>query len=181
MALDYKSKYKEMRMKLLESTDMAYRLGYEAGMREAQTQAMGQQLEQANAQMMQAQQGMQMDENGNPIDPSMQDPNAQVMQDPSMQGQEASPEQMSELDRHINELEQLVAKGQKPTVMDLRKTVNELSNLRKSQKTKVKENVEEIASSQKKLVDGILSKWEKEAKMTSQNIEHVISTQGLKL
>ena len=131
----------------------------------------------------------QVDENGQPIDPSMQgqpmDP--AMMQDPSMMQQgdpmaEEMPEgQQTELDGYINELEELVSKGQKPTVTDLRKAVTALADLRKSQKMKMKEIKPREVSAQKSMVDGILKKWERESKLTAENLEERIKEEGLKI
>ena len=92
-----------------------------------------------------------------------------------------APGQATELDQYINELEELVAKGEKPTVTDLRKTVTALADLRKSQKLKMKENKPAVISAQKSMVDNILKKWESELKLTSENLEERIKKEGLKL
>lgn len=210
MSLDYKSKYKELRAKMLESTDVAYRLGYADGLKQGSQDAQMQQMQQMQQAMMQpqidpatgqpiqgGQPGMEGQMGGQPGQPGM-DPVAQggaggvdpmtgqpmvdqgMMQQPGEEGDMGQGEQ-SELDQYIQELEGLVAKGEKPTVMDLRKKVTELANLRKSQKMKVKNNQKEVASSQKKLVDNILKKWEKESTATSENLEDLLKEQGLKL
>lgn len=205
--LDYKSRYKELRAKMLESTDVAYRLGYADGLKQAAADNAQMQIQQAQQQMMAMQgQGQQVDENGQPI----QDPNAaggeqqlgpdgQPMQDPNaamgggmpmnpnvmaMQGQpgeEMEQGAQTELDGYINELEELVSKGQKPTISDLRKTVSAITDLRKNQKNKVKVIKTKEVSAQKTMVDNILKKWEKESKLTGDNLEERIKEEGLKL
>jgi hypothetical protein len=195
MSIDFKSKYKEVVQKLIESTDVAYRLGYEAGMKQARQDNMMQQQAQQQQAMMQQQAAMngqipgqeqeqQADETGAP----MQD-QGQVPGQAPMEGQQAltgeeeemSPEQGSELDQHIGELENLVSKGEKPKVSDLRKIVTELSNLRKAQKEKFKNNEEEVSSSQRKVVSGILKKWEDENKSVMSNLEEIIGREGFKI
>lgn len=207
MSADYKSKFKEMRAKLLESTDMAYRLGFEDGLKQAATENAQMQVQQMQQQMA-GMQGQQIDPaTGQPIQdpnqqidpatgqPMQQDPNAMggqppmgpdgmPMQDPSMmQGQPMEEEggPQTELDGYINELEELVSKGQKPTVTDLRKAVTALADLRKSQKMRMKINKPKEISAQKSMVDNILKKWEKESKLTADNLEDKIRTEGLKL
>lgn len=193
MAADYKTKYMDIRAKLKEATDVAYRLGYEQGMKDgtqaAQMQAMAQQQ-----MMMGAQGGAPGAEGGG--DPS-QDPTMQGGGDPAMQDAGGAPEGMdagggedpamdeaaggSELDNHINELQSLVSKGQKPSVLDLRKAVEALAGIRKAQKDIWSKKVAKNTSVQKQLVTNILAKWEKEAVKPSEGLEEIIKEHGLKI
>lgn len=204
--LDYKSKYRELKAKMIESTDLAYRLGFEDGSKQAQQQAMQDQMMQMQQAQMAAQQqidpatgqpipqdpnamggqpGMGAAPGGMPMDPMAAAGGQPPMMDPNMGAMGGDPGMdqgnPSELDSYINELEGLVSKGQKPNVTDLRKTVTELANLRKAQKAKVKDNESAITASQKKLVNGILKKWETESKMTSENLENVLKESGIKI
>jgi hypothetical protein len=127
-----------------------------------------------------------VDQNGQPVDPSMQAapqgapmPPEEAMQDQSME--EMDQGQASELDMLVNELEELVSKGEKPTVTVLRSKVQALSALRKSQKMKMKENKPKEVSAQKSMVDNILRKWAKESELTADNLEDRIKSEGLKL
>lgn len=200
MASDYKTKYMDIRAKLKEATDVAFRLGYERGMKDgtqaAQMQAMAQQQQQQAAMM-----GGAPGQPGQPGDPS-QDPSMQGgdpsmggmppeagaddgSQDPMMAGgeQEAGDDAGggSELDQHINELQGLVAKGEKPTVLDIRKAVTALAGIRKNQKNAWAKKTEKIIPAQKKVVDTILAKWEKEAEKPSAGLEAIIKEHGLKI
>lgn len=197
MSLDYKAKYKELKAQMLRSTDLAYRLGYEQGTKDAQMENMQMQMQQQQQMMAQQAamaQGAQPGQEGQPMseeEAAMQQEGAMPMegeeegpemaQAPVDEGEEMEPGQVSELDNYINELESLVAKGEKPSVVELRKRVTDLANLRKSQKAKMKANRPQIVSAQKKLVDSILKKWENESKMTAENLENLINTEGLKL
>jgi NADH dehydrogenase/NADH:ubiquinone oxidoreductase subunit G len=193
MALDYRAKYKEMRAQLIKSSDLAFRLGYEQGMKDAQVENMQMQMQQQAEQAAQQaamMQGGQPGQEGEPMseeEAAMQEQGGapqdeqDMEQAPMEDEQEMVQGQGTELDNHINELESLVAKGQKPTVTDLRKAVEALSDLRKNQKSKMKANKPAVASAQKKLVDNILGKWERESKMTAENLEELIATEGLKL
>lgn len=192
MSMDYKAKYKEMRAQLIKSSDLAFRLGYEQGMKDAQVENMQMQMQQQAQQMAQQaamMQGGQPGQEGQPMseeEAAMQEQGGMpqdeqgMEQAPMEEEQEMEPGQGTELDNHINELESLVAKGEKPTVTDLRKAVEALSNVRKNQKAKMKANKPAVATAQKKLVDSILGKWEKESKMTAENLEELIATEGLK-
>lgn len=192
--LDYKQKYKEIKTKLIESTDVAYRLGFEAGLKQATQDQMQMQVQQAQQAQMQMQAAMQ---GGNPQDPNaqaggvpqegapmgMEDQGGMGFEQPAGEGEE--PElaagEVGELDQYINELENLVAKGEKPSVIEMRNKVTKLAELRKNQKAKMKANKPQVVSAQKKLVDNILSKWEKESKMTSENLEDIVKEHGIKL
>ncbi len=205
MASDYKTKYMDIRAKLKEATDVAFRLGYERGMKDgtqaAQMQAMAQQQQQ-QAAMMGGAPGQPGQPGGDPSqDPSMQggDPSQGGMppeaggapddgsQDPMMAG--GAPDDGggddagggSELDQHIDELQGLVAKGEKPTVLDIRKAVQALAGIRKSQKNAWAKKTEKIIPAQKKVVDSILAKWEKEAEKPSSGLEAIIKEHGLKI
>jgi hypothetical protein len=192
MSMDYKAKYKEMRAQLIKSSDLAFRLGYEQGMKDAQVENMQMQMEQQAQQMAQQaamMQGGQPGQEGQPMseeEAAMQEQGGAPQDEQGMEQaqmeeeQEMEPGQGTELDNHINELESLVAKGEKPTVTDLRKAVEALSNVRKNQKAKMKANKPAVATAQKKLVDNILGKWERESKMTAENLEELIATEGLK-
>jgi len=181
MAADYRVKYIDLRSKLVESTDVAYRLGYEEGLKKGQEQAQ-QQMEQQQAEMeqqqMMAQQGMEGQEGQMPQ--GMEGQEGQEGQMPQgMEGQESQMPQGqeefegSEIDQHINELESLVAKGEKPKVTDIRKAVLALAGLRKSQKIKASE-LKATASSQRNIVKNILKSFEKETKEEYQGLEDII-------
>lgn len=196
MSADWKMKYMEIRSKLKEATDVAYRLGYERGMKDGTQQAQMQAMQQ-QAQMQQ--QAMMGGAPGQPGGAPGQDPS----QDPAMQGgdaggmppagtADADAAQMataggedegggSELDNHINELQSLVAKGEKPSVMDMRKAVQALANMRKAQKDTWSKKTEKIIPAQKKVVDNLLKKWEKESEKPSETIESIIQSHGLKI
>lgn len=194
MSADWKVKYLSIRAKLKESTDVAFRLGYERGMKDG-TQAAAMQQMQQQAQMQQAamqggqpgalgedpsQGGMPpgADQGGGQMPPGMEGGG-----DTMMDG--AAPEEMgdeqggSELDQHINELQGLVSKGEKPSVLDIRKAVQSLAGLRKNQKNAWAKKTEKIIPAQKKVVDSILAKWEFEAKKPSEKIEEIIKEHGL--
>lgn len=182
---------------MIESTDLAYRLGMADGLKQGAMQAQQQQMAQMQQAMMQpqidpatgqpipgGQPGMDpMAQGGAPMDPSMMDPNAMAAgMDPNAMGtQDLEPGAANEMDQYIEELESLVAKGEKPSVIDIRKRVEAITNLRKSQKAKMKQNQPAVTAAQKKLVNGILAKWEKETKVTSENLEDVLKESGLKL
>lgn len=88
---NWELKYKDLKIRFIDAVDLAFRLGMEQGLQQAQVQ----QSQQAQASAEQAQQ-TQMG----------QDPNAEQGQE--MPGQEQS--DGSELDQHINQLESVLQK-----------------------------------------------------------------------
>lgn len=187
-AVDYKSKYLDIRAKLLEATDVAYRLGYESGMKEGQQAAQEQAMqEQAMMEQQAAMQGASPEEQaamgeqgGGSMPPEMG--GGEMPEGAGDEGPTEGNEQ-SELDGHIAELEGLVAKGQKPSILDLRKAVKSITHVRKLQKNQWNKKRDNVQSSQKKFVDNILKKWEKEAsaKSVTEELEEVIKQHGLQL
>jgi hypothetical protein len=180
MALDYKTKYNNLKASFLSSVNTSFKLGYEKGLSDSQTQQAQQQAADAQAQLQAIQnpQG-QLDANGQPMDPNApQDPNAQPAQlqkDPSAMGQEQPMDegQGTELDGHLNELEGLVSKGQKPSLPDLRKKIEEITNLRKSQKESLP--IKQVESPKKLLVKSILDGWKKEEVKSTSKLADIIA------
>jgi len=169
MAADYKQKYQNLRTKFIEATDVAFRLGVETGMKEAQMQQMAQQAQQQAEQEAMMQQQM-MQQGGEPqIDPETGEPIPQEgapMEEgvPMEEGGEPQGGGMAtELDEKIDELQSLVAKGEKPSILDMRKAVEGIADIRKSQKTRVSKKMERQVSAQKSFVNNLLTKWEEES------------------
>jgi hypothetical protein len=187
MSLDYKSKYIELRSKFIKTSERFYRLGMEEGLKQGQLQAQQEQMAMQQQQQEMMAQGVDP-ETGQPMQPPM-DENGMPMEDQQAEMMQEDPEMMqeeqgSELDQHISELENLVKKGEKPGVVELRKAVKTITDLRKSQKAKMASNHKEVINSkQKDLVDNILKKWEKEANSDSisNNLEEIISSEGFKV
>lgn len=191
MAVDYKQKYQDLRSKFAKTTERYYRTGYETGMKEGQMAAQQEQMQQQQQQEM-MEQGIDPEtgqpmEGGPQIDPETGEPieGGGEQMDPAMMGEEGmeGEEGGTELDQHINELESLVAKGEKPKVTDLRKAINALSDLRKSKKNQLKSNHKEVTvSKQKGLVDDMLKKWETESKKSvMDDLEEIVNKEGIKL
>jgi len=196
MSADWKVKYLDIRAKLKEATDVAYRLGMEAGLKQGAQQAQMQAMQQQQQMQQQMMQGGQPGAEGDPSQGGMPPGADQGGMPPGMegggdeQGMEGGappPEEMgdagggSELDGHIAELEGLVSKGEKPTVLQIRKAVESIAALRKSQKNVWQKKMDKIIPAQKSVVDSILKKWENEAKKPSENIEALIKQHGLKI
>jgi hypothetical protein len=192
--LEYKAKYLELKARLIESTELSYRLGYEKGYNDCQNEAQAQAIGQLTQQNQ-----------PNPNDPNAQDPNAQnPMQDPNAQApgvdetleaqqnqqnqvdqnkaaqQGANPPPGSELDQHITELEGLVAKGEKPSLISIREVVMKLADVRKSQNSKVEAKNTKAVSAQKQLVNKLIASWDSE-KNKELDIDQIIKESGMEI
>ena len=194
--IDYRTKYKEMKAKMLESVDVSYRLGYEQGFKEATQEAQMAQMQQQQqeaAAMQQAAMGGQQDPNAMGGDPNAMGGDQGGMppeaggapmggqMPPEEMGQEGEPEQGGELDQYLAELENMVSKGEKPNVLDLRKKVTAISDLRKSQKERMKSNRQQVVSAQKSIVDNLIKKWGSKTEETSEDIEKLIREKGIEI
>ena len=187
MTVDYKAKYLDLRSKFTKSCDRYYRTGYEEGLKQGEMQAQQAQMQEQQAMEM-MQQGIDP-ETGMPMEPKIDPETGMPIEDQGAMGESQPMEgeeiqEGSELDQHINELEGLVAKGEKPKVTDIRKVVDSITSLRKSQKQQLKSNHKEVATSkQKDIVDNILKKWENEAKdeKVLENLETMIENGGIKI
>lgn len=203
MAIDYKHKYKEILQKFVTATDTMYRLGFEKGAKEAKMNFMAEQAQQAQMQAQQMQQQMQaqqmggggampspeeLEAQGAPPEVVQQAAEAQAMQQAGgaemppmgmegMMGGDVPMEegQSTELDSKISELEGLLAKGEKPSYVQLRKVVNEINDLRKSKK----KNEGKVVEAQRSVVENIMKKWENESKDLNKNIEDLIKEKGI--
>ena len=183
-SVSYKQKYLEIRARLLESIDVAYRDGYanglEKGEMQAQQQAQAEQ-EAAEAAMMGGQPGMPGEEAammGEEAEGQMPGaPGSEMMdEDAGVPGQGGS-----ELDESIGELEGLVQKGEKPKVSDLRKAVEKLSGIRKTQLSKTKSRQKKINSAQSQFVTSILKSWDHKTKDVTEDLENTIKENGFKV
>ena len=197
MAVDYKQKYLDLRQKFVKMCDRYYRIGMEEGLEKGQIQAQMEAMQQQQQQAAMAAQQAAMQGGGQPeIDPETGEPippqeggemppeaagMAEEPMPPEAMGQEGG----SELDSAINELESLVAKGEKPKVTDLRKAVMNVVGIRKAQSTKLKPSHKKVVvSKQKDLVNSILKKWEDEAnskKSVTADLEKIIQEEGIEL
>lgn len=109
MAVDYKQKYQDLKAKFMSSVDTAYRVGYEQGMTQGQMQMMQQQAQQQADQMaaMQAGGGMPPGQ-----DEAGMAPEEQADQFQQQQDEQQMDGSVSELESGIQELSELLGKGE---------------------------------------------------------------------
>lgn len=183
----------------MNSVDMAFRLGYEQGVKDSQVSQMNQAQDQAAQQeQAMAQQGDEGQEGGEEAAPGEE--------------QQAAPDSAhpggSELDQHIAKLESMLGKNevQGDAKEDLRKSLKELKSykaridLSKAESTiksigksmakapfsigkKAVKNLPEASkqalSMQENIVKDIMSSWEKEEKKASNSIANILGVEGL--
>jgi hypothetical protein len=170
--IDYKQKYYALRDQMIRSVDFAYRMGFETAMKEAQIQQAQMQMQQAQGMIgnqMQQQIGNQYQESGSPEEQMAQE-----------LGQE---EGGSELDQHIQALEEAISKSEGEAKINLQKSLDILKKtqrliskdpspfkLTKKASEKLSLKQKEQLSMQQEILNNILAKWEKEAQEAASNI-----------
>ncbi len=188
MSLNYKQKYLDIRDKMIEAIDVAFRDGYALGLEKGETQAAQQQQAEQEQAMMQEQQAM----GGMPGEGGMPDEEAAAMGEEAEGGMLGGDEMMdpeagvpgqggTELDDSIGELEGLVQKGEKPKVSDLRKAVEKLSGIRRNELSKANKRQKKINSAQSQFVSSILKSWDEKSKDVTEDLEETIKTHGFKV
>lgn len=204
---DYKKKYLELRSKYINDLDMAFRLGVEQGMQNAQqeqaldAQAQRNDLDAQNAaggQPQPGQPGEQPEQSG-----SEEGSSEQPEQNPGMEAQG----QGSELDHHINTLEGMLGKDSSPEVqkslqaiLSLRKAEKLSLELKKSQTAisgiakalhkpsfklgvqashNLEDNAKKSVTMQHKIVNDIMKSWDDGEKKAASQIEAILNVEGI--
>ncbi len=132
---DWKLKYKDLKLKFHDAVDVAFRLGVEQGMQQAQIQEA--QQAQMMAQQADAQSGMPGQEEGMPGE----------------ENPEAGQPNGSELDEHIGTLESMLEKADptSPDALTLKKSLEGLKAIQHSfQMAKSTKSINQIAKNMKK-------------------------------
>jgi hypothetical protein len=184
--INYKMKYQELKLKFINTTDVAWRLGYEAGLQAAQLQNSQQQLEQANqnAQLHAQAAGAQKA----PGQESSKVPANAEEGDKEENKLSAHPDG-SELDQHISELEGMLGKSE-ITQDDLKKVLdsmklkkNEVKSISMPALTFSAPNMDnsskEAIKIQNEIVTNVMKKWEDEEKRVSKDIMSTLNLEGL--
>jgi hypothetical protein len=196
---DYKLKYTDLKSKFHSTVDLAWRLGYEQGLKDAQLDQAQQQVQQADA-MAQAQAGAPQ-----PGQPGEDEAPTEVSEPSEEQPASANPNE-DELGQHIEKLENMLGKSEISflELQDLKKTLNDIRSLQvqisltkslssikntrlaKSQPSfspRTKANLpapaQKALSMQQEIVDNIFKKWETEANQTSSGIAGILGIEGL--
>lgn len=131
--INYKNKYMALRAKYMEDLDMAFRIGMEQGVQQAQQDQMAQQQADAMAMEQAAAAGMGGDPNQPPGQPGEGQPPGQPGQNP-MEGQP------TELDQHISQLEGMLGSAKpseepeaKANLDNLKKSLESIKAIRKAE------------------------------------------------
>lgn len=197
--VDYKAKYLDLKTKYQETADLAWRLGYEQGLKDSQLEQMQQQQAQADQMAMaangQPQPGQEGEQPGQeaeaqPGQPQSQNPNG------------------DELDQHIEKLSSMLGKSEissmdlgdlKKTLSDIRslqvqisltKSMESIKNtkfspLKKSQslsprlQANLPEPAKKALSMQENIVKSVFDKWAKDEQQAASDISSIIGIEGI--
>lgn len=203
--INYKNKYLELRAKYMADLDMAFRLGMEQGIQQAQNdQAM--QAEQQQQEMDAAAAGGMGGQSGQPGQEGS--PEGQPGQEQPGQPISEHPEG-SELDQHIAKLESMIQKSEFDPkelakslggLKDLKKHWQQEADLKKSAEAikgiakalhkpayklsvqsshNLSSNAKQAVSLQHKIVNDLMTKMEEEEKRASTDIKNILNIEGL--
>ena len=180
--VDWKSKYVELRNMTKESMDVAWRMGYEQGSKDAKVDSMQQQMQ---AQQEQAQQMMQAQAQGHQqgADAAMQGQQAGADQAQEQQDQAQQPGN-DEVGQAIGELEQIVNKfeGNSEQLEELKKSMDKIKNSHKVRSISfllnAKPSDHKEISHQESIVEGVLKKWEAEESSAKDAAARVLEKLG---
>lgn len=157
--INYKKKYLELRSKYIGDLDMAFRLGVENGAQQAQQQQALDAQAQVREEKMQLQQAQaagapgQMGSEGENGPPSTEQPGQESAPAESgvsapaganASGPEAAPQQSTELDTHISQLESMLGSNPSP---EIKKSLEAIVSLRKAEKQAIEMKKSEKAIS----------------------------------
>jgi hypothetical protein len=179
--INYKLKYQALKAKFMSSVDTAFRMGFEQGVMQAQQDQMMQQMAQP------------------PMDDS-QDPNAVNPQ---------AEQQESEIDKHIAELESLLA-NKEASNEEIQKSLHSIKSFRKKLKEDIEfkkssmaiseisknlhkpqfklnvqavhnlnENSKKTNNLQQKIIDDVFKSWEKEESKAGTDITKLLELSNL--
>lgn len=195
--INYKLKYQQLKMKYMNSVDTSFRLGYEAGMKDAQADALAQQAQQQAGVDPNNPEGMEGEE-GQPGEEGQEGMEGE-------QGAEAAPVQGTELDQHIGQLESMVGGGKdvKPEEIkkslekikafkmasDMRTNMKAIKNIKKAMKPKfglgkqaasnLNDNAKKALSMQESIVSDVMKSWEAEDARAKKDITKLLGVEGL--
>lgn len=172
--VDWREKYLELRSKYLNAVDVAFRLGMQEGLKQGQIDSMQQQLQQQQEQMaMQQQAAMAAQQGGGqPGQEQMPGDEEQSQMPPGMEGQvpEGAAQEApagDELDMSMNELESYL-KSEKYDAKSLMKAFHKVKEAKKVNDDKRVEAVN------KKVVSGILAKWDEQEQKASNKLKGLL-------
>ena len=187
---NWRVKYESLKAQYLESIDVSYRLGYEAGAQQAQIQSAQDQSAQAQ-QQAQLSQGAGNSPGGNaPGSKQSEPPNGEEQPQPGQEPQEDTGGAQSELDQHIGQLESMVQKGEfSPN--DLMKAIDDLkkSKPKKAEKkpfvlsNSAHHNLtlsqKQALSDQHKIVEEVMKSFKEEESRAQNDVRSILAREGL--
>jgi hypothetical protein len=196
---DYKAKYNDLKMKYLNTVDLSWRLGYEQGLKDAQTEQAQQQQMQSDAMDQQAAGTQPGEESAAPGTEEKSEAQPPVSQNPNGD---------DELGQHIEKLESMLGKAEITPfeLQDLKKTLNDIRSLQVSiNLTKSMESIKNVKMGklnksqafspraianlpeqskkaltlQEKIVADVFTKWAKDESQASSAISSILNVDGI--
>jgi hypothetical protein len=196
---DYKAKYNDLKMKYLNTVDLSWRLGYEQGLKDAQTEQAQQQQMQSDAMNQQTAGAQPGEESAVPGTEEKSEAQPPVSQNPNGD---------DELGQHIEKLESMLGKAEITPfeLQDLKKTLNDIRSLQVSiNLTKSMESIKNVKMGklnksqafspraianlpeqskkaltlQEKIVADVFTKWAKDESQASSAISSILNVDGI--
>jgi len=188
--VDYRAKYMDLKTKYQETVDLAWRLGYEQGLRDAQVdQAQNDAMAQAQAgtpqpgqegeaESAESAQSVSQNPNGDELD-------SHIARLESMLGKsEISPMDLGDLKKTLSDIRSLQVQ------LNLTKSLDSIKNIKMAPLKKstnfsprVQANLPEPAkkalSLQEKIVNDVFSKWEKDEQKVASDINSILNIDGI--
>ncbi len=184
----YKDKYKALRAQYIKNVQLAYRQGFEAGAKQSEMQQF--QAAQAQQAQLEAQQaammgggapGGQPGQEGAPVDGAPEGAPGQGAPDGQMFDGN-SPEEMDQL---IEQLQAAIQKSEGSQLESLQKSLDGLKKVRQDKKSmsyalNLGNAAKKALSTQEKLVENLVKKWNDETPEIASKIEATLRSEPMK-
>jgi len=155
--VNWKSKYEELRSKYMNAIDVSFRLGVEEGARNAEMEALQQQVAQMEEQAAMDQEAAMM---GGEEEMMPEEMMGEEGMEEEMPEEELPPEEGDDLGGAIDELEDYVKNEGKINATDLLKSFH---------KSQIKEEDKKDKSKSSKKIKSLLKKWDNEEETEENN------------
>jgi hypothetical protein len=185
---DYKAKYNDLKMKYLNTVDLSWRLGYEQGLKDAQTEQAQQQQMQSDAMDQQAAGTQPGEESAAPGTEEKSEAQPPVSQNPNGDDElgkaEITPFELQDLKKTLNDIRSLQVSINLTKSMESIKNVK-MGKLNKSQAfspraiANLPEQSKKALTLQEKIVADVFTKWAKDESQASSAISSILNVDGI--
>jgi len=192
--IDYKKKYQELKAKFMNAVDVAWRDGYEQGMKDAQIEQIQQQMQTDKADQHTGNENTLEDQQTNT---ETQESNDKILDSEHPDG--------SELDQYIKKLEDILGKSEllDSDVQDLKKTLNDIKlyqgnislikSMENAKNIKIRkptffapraainlnDNAKKALEMQEQIINNVMKSWEEEEKRASKDIVSQLNLENM--